>query len=129
MSMERLKKMPIRVIEIDRKISKQEGSIGEIYRHFTIHRFDIAVKFEKDKVSEFESVRVTFLNIGPPLYSKKALLELYPNGEDLRKRANGSPEDSVDFVIDISKGDFLNILSKKYEVEMKLLSEEKRLSV
>ena len=41
MSMDRLKKMPIRVIEIDRKISKQEGSIGEIYRHFTIHRFDI----------------------------------------------------------------------------------------
>lgn len=127
--MDRLKKMPIRVIEIDRKISKQEGSIGEIYRHFTIHRFDIAVKFEKDKVSEFQSVKVTLFNIGPPLYLKTALLEIYPNGEDLVKRAHGSPEDFVDFVVDTPREDFLNILSKKYEVEIKLLSEEKRLPV
>ncbi len=124
-----VEKLRIRIIEINRPINKVEGSIKEIYRHFTTHQYDIAVRFEKNEISEFESVKVTVLNIGAPLYSKETLSEIFPNCEDLEERTHDSPEDFVDFIVDVSKEVFLKTLSERFEVEVKLLSEENGLLI
>lgn len=125
-----LEKLPIRIIEIDRPINKVEESIGEIYRHFTIHRFDAAVEFRKDTFSEFQSVQVTFFNVAAPLFLRKNLTEIFPECEDIEERTEDSPENFVDFVVDnISKKKFLKTLRKRYDVTRKRLSKEKRFPV
>lgn len=125
-----LEKLPIRIIEIDRPINKVEESIREIYRHFKIHPFDASVEFKEEKISEFKTVRVTFFNVGSPLFLRKSFPEIFPVCEDVEERAENSPEDFIDFIIDnISRDKFFDILGQRFEVEVKLLSEEKSLPV
>lgn len=118
------KKSQIRILEIDRSISEKEKNIRDIYQHFTMHRFDAAVEFREEKTSEFKTARVTFLNVGPPLFLRKSFLEIFPEGEEIK-------DNSFEyFIVDnISKEEFFNILDNRFEVELRLLSEEKTLPV
>lgn len=123
-----LQKLPLSVIEIDRPITKEEGSVTEMHRHLTIPSINIAIEFFDDKISEFKSIRVIFLDTGAPLYLKENLPNIFPTGE-LRTRKEAFGKDFVDFVLDnISREKFFKTLRKKYEVNLKFLSKEKKVT-
>ncbi len=125
-----VEKLRIRIIEINRPINKVEGSIKEIYRHFKIHPFDASVEFKEEEISGFKTARVTFFNIGSPLYLGKSFPEIFPECEDIEERKEDSPEDFVDFILDnISRDKFFDILGQRFEVDVKLLSVEKKMPV